>query len=194
MHIRAQSRSEQRRMLQTAQELGELNQVFWYLSGVLNGKRIAATDKFGRLPVLPVGEDIEASMQWAHFLYELTRHSSPITGLATELTSHELLETHFRGQWYVWGETPPPLDTVCPCCGAVNGCACGRSAAPWAVAHKPGRARHIVAQGQLLCGRPADAYTLSAANARRRRAWASQEDTFCRTCFEKWFFGKEGHA
>lgn len=135
----SQSRSFQRRVVEAAQAQGLLGDLFWYVEIEIGYGRYAPACWPGVwVPVLPVGEDWEASSHVADVLAQIFAWHNAGRGLVfrAALTNGEAL-AESGATWYVWGEEGPPIDRVCGVCGAVTVVVAGG----WAVCECGGSVR-----------------------------------------------------
>ena len=135
-----QSRSFQRKVIDGATAQGKLGELFWYVEIEIWYRRHAPASWPGLwVPVVPVGEDWEASSHVADVLAQVFASQNQGRGLifGVALTNGEALRES-GAVWYTWGEDGPLVDRVCRNCGEVHQmrpggwamCGCGEPAPP----------------------------------------------------------------
>lgn len=118
-----QTRTWQKKIIDGAIRLGELDRLFWFvemtLTRAMGGGQAAACFPVRWVPVVAVGPDPEEQRHWTHLLLELFKTNNRGRGIEFDLalTDCDILQEY---RWYVYGESlPPAADVVCEWCGEV---------------------------------------------------------------------------
>lgn len=134
-----QSTSFRRRILDAAKRDGSLHELYWMIEfrapvrtlppsirppGTIMGSVVFAASFPGKwIPVIPVGRDPMASLEYAELLKGLlhAKNRTWVQEIGVALTNREVMQSY---KWYEWGDRLPAGDEFCRTCGGVGECAC----------------------------------------------------------------------
>lgn len=113
-----QNRTWQKKLLAGARSVGEIDKLYWYIEVDAPGGRSHLAGYPGRwVPVVPVGNDPEASRRIAGLVAEFFRLSNDPRLSYTECLMDAQQLADYR--WYIWTESVP-VDAVCVDCAGVE--------------------------------------------------------------------------
>lgn len=114
----SQSRSWQRKVIESARAAGELDTLYYYIEMDVPGSTPRAVYyPIGFVPTICLSD--ENADQWSHILVETIKASNPGLNFRVMLTNNDLL-TQTGVSWYQWGEQIPQVDVICGVCGMVG--------------------------------------------------------------------------
>lgn len=137
-----QSASFRRKILDAAKRDGSLHELYWMIEfrapvrtlppsirppGSVMGSVVFAASFPGKwIPVIPVGSDPMASLEYAELLKGLlyAKNRTWVQEIGVALTNREAMQGY---KWYEWGDRLPAGDEFCRACGGVGECVCDAS-------------------------------------------------------------------
>lgn len=192
-----QTRTWQRRIIESAQKRDDTAGLCWYVEYVLPphlrkrpGDYLRPALLHGWVPVVPLRAGVEYAQEVSGILsvWLESRYGRLGSEFLPVLAQFETLDEH-RIPWFVWGEAHPWLEDeidICAHCGGLAPCPC-QERRLYAV--DDGSAVHLMRAGRLICGETSPQWRWACDLGAKRRAWDLSVCT-CPACR----LGVEGEA
>ena len=123
-----QTRTQQRKIIETAMADGSLSTLLWYMVSDIGGGKTRSVAVYKWIPVVRVGPDPAVTEHDAHLMLELARHYAPTLLLRLEITAVDILNDA-GVTWFEWGSE----DVICPMCAGIGWDSCCCQPSLWVV-------------------------------------------------------------